>query len=471
MANLPALPERPLSNVDPSWLSVPVGLLAAGAVLGYAPLGPDAATMLAITVFCISLWVGAPVEPWFTGLIALGLIGVAFSTDLALVGFHSAATWLVVLGILLGEATRRSGLATLVERYSLRALAGRGTEDATAAFRFLLAALSAAALGLVVLVPSSLVRVLILGPILVSVGGVFTERRPKVGLFLGPLFVTYYGGTGVLTGSLANIIITGIVDSNAGLAIGWVEWAMWLGPVMSVGRAVAIALVAYVLYRPRDPDAVSAAAADGGDEVEVSGDQWRMLAFLLVGVAVWATDSIHGLHPLYGALVVTLLAFAPRVGVVGADALADADFSIAFFLGAIFAIAEGLQRTAFTDLAAGAVLSRLPDGAPLALVLAFVVAASIALTFVMEGLAVASVLTPVLVSFAEGAGIPLLPVALTEAIALNTYFFPYQSAVLVAILGLDVVDPMELIRMATLCSLVTLFVLLPIQIAVFVVAL
>ncbi|WP_313696319.1 SLC13 family permease [Halorarum halobium] len=480
MATLPGFPDDALPDLDPSWLSVPAGLAAAGLVLRYAPLSPDAATMLAITVFSICLWIGAPVEPWFTGLLALGLVGVTFSTELALVGFRSPATWLVVLGILLGEATSRSGLASLVERYSLRALARRGTGDARAAYRFLLAALSAAALGLVVLVPSSLVRVLILGPILVSVGGVFTERRPKIGLFLGPLFVTYYGGTGVLTGSLANIIITGLVEANAGLSIGWVEWAMWLGPVMAVGRSVAIALVAYVLYRPRDADAVSAPEADddgaypgeaGGTEIEVSGEQWRMLAFLLVGVAIWATDSLHGLHPFYGALVVTLLAFAPRIGVVGPDALADADFSIAFFLGAIFAIAEGLRRTAFTDLAAGAILSRLPEGAPLALVLAFVVVAAIALTFLMEGLAVASVLTPVLVPFAAGAGVPLLPVALVEAVALNTYFFPYQSAVLVAILGLDVVDSRELIRMATVCSLVTLLVLVPIQIGIFVVAL
>ena len=138
-----------------------------------------------------------------------------------------------------------------------------------------------------------------------------------------------------------------------------------------------------------------------------------------------------------------------------------------FFLGAIFAIAEGLRRTAFTDLAAGAILSNLPGDASLPVVLGFVVVASIALTFVMEGLAVASVLTPVLVSFSASAGVPLLPVAMTEAIALNTYFFPYQSAVLVAILGLDVVEPLELVRMATVCSLATLLVLLPVQIAVF----
>jgi di/tricarboxylate transporter len=471
MTSLPAIRDRTALAFDPAWLSVPVGLLAAAAVLVYAPLDPGAARMLAITVFSISLWVGGPVPPWFTGLLAVGLVGATFSTDLALVGFHSAATWLVVLGILIGEATSESGLATIVERLSLRALSGRARTDAVAAYRHLLALLSVAALGFVVLVPSSLVRVLVLGPILVSVGGVFTERRPKVGLFLGPLFVTYYGGTGVLTGSLANIIITGIVESTAGVSVGWVEWAAWLGPVMGVGRTVSIAVVAYLLYRPRDRDAIAAPPErDGGVDEELSGDHWRMLAFLLVGVAVWATDFIHGLHPLFGALVVVLLAFAPRIGVAGADTFAEADFSIVFFLGAVFAIAEGLQRTAFTDLAASAVLSRLPEGAPLALVLAFVVVASMALAFLMEGLAVASVLTPVLVSFAHGAGMPLLPVAFTEAVALNTYFFPYQSAVLVGILGLDVVGSRELVRMATLCSLATLLVLLPLQIALFVVA-
>jgi di/tricarboxylate transporter len=167
-------------------------------------------------------------------------------------------------------------------------------------------------------------------------------------------------------------------------------------------------------------------------------------------------------------LLVAALAFAPRVGVVGPDAVGEADFSLVFFLGAIFAIAEGLRRTGFTDAAAEAALSVLPADAPLAAVLAAVVAASMGLAFLMEGLAVASVLTPVLLSFADSAGVALTPVVMTEAVALNTYFFPYQSAVMVAILGLDVVDGRELVRMATACTLLTLTVLLPLQIGLFV---
>jgi len=61
-----------------------------------------------------------------------------------------------------------------------------------------------------VLVPSSLVRVLILAPILQSLGDLFEDRRAKVGIFLGPLFATFYGSSGILTGSLANIIVTGL---------------------------------------------------------------------------------------------------------------------------------------------------------------------------------------------------------------------------------------------------------------------
>ncbi len=454
---------------DPSWLSLPVGVAAAVGVVLYAPVTSDMATMLAITVFSISLWVGAPVDPWLTGLLAVGLVGVAFSTDLALTGFESAATWLVVLGILLGEATRQSGLATAIERAALGVIPGNATTNAATTYRNLLVVLCAAALGFVVLVPSSLVRVLILGPILISIGKRFSERRTRVGLFLGPLFVTYYAGTGILTGSLANIIINGLLEANTGVSIGWMEWAFWLGPVMAVGRAAIITVIAYVLYRPQDTDAID--AADGADIAsETPSDARRMMAFLLVGVAIWATDSIHGLHPLYGALVVAVLAFTPRIGVVGADAVENANFSIVFFLGAIFAIAAGLQQTGFTDVAADAILATFPQDASLAVALAFLALASLALTCLMEGLAVASVLTPVLVAFAEGAGLPLAPVVMTEAVALNSYFFPYQSAVLVAILGLDVVDSMELIKMAALCSLATLLVLLPIQIGIFALA-
>ena len=110
-----------LQGVDPSWLSVPAGVLAAGTVLQYAPLATGAARMLAITVFCIALWVGAPVKPWFTALLGIGLIGVTFSTSLALTGFQSPATWLVIVGILIGDIKDEGKTVFLID-HVMRAL-------------------------------------------------------------------------------------------------------------------------------------------------------------------------------------------------------------------------------------------------------------------------------------------------------------------------------------------------------------
>ncbi|WP_144901035.1 SLC13 family permease [Halobellus captivus] len=451
---------------DPSWLALPAGALVAGSVLQFAPLNPDAARMLAITLFCVVMWIGSPVQPWFTALIGIGLMGVGFSTELALTGFQSPATWLVVVGLLIGEAANSSGLAGLVERIALYWMPERIATDAVAVYRYLLVALSIGSLALAVLVPSSLVRVLILAPILKSFGDLFTERQAKIGVFLGPLFATYYGATGILTGSLANIIVTGLVESSGGPAITWTEWTIWMGPVMGLGRVAVVVAVTYLLYRPRDRSAID--APDQIDAVSPSSTERRMLLFLLVGVAIWATDFVHGLHPLFGAVVVALLSFTPGIGVIDHDAVGETDFSILFFLGAIFAIAEGLQRTDFTDLAAETMLSYLPSDPSLPLVLLFVVVVSMLMAFVMEGMAVASVITPVFVTFATSAGIPLVPVAMIESVALNAYFFPYQSAVLVAMLGLGVVDTMELSRMASICTIATLVFLLPIQIGLFV---
>ena len=53
-------------------------------MLTLAPVGGETATLLAITLFCIALWIATPVPPAFTGMVCIGLISVTFSTDLAL---------------------------------------------------------------------------------------------------------------------------------------------------------------------------------------------------------------------------------------------------------------------------------------------------------------------------------------------------------------------------------------------------
>jgi hypothetical protein len=170
------------------------------------------------------LWILNPIEPAYTGIIGIGLISVSFPLELALTGFQSPATWPVGFGLLMGEVTRQSGLAEMGgRRITEWSISSHFRSDPRPAYRRLLISLGIGALALALLMPSSLVRVLLLAPILKQVGKRFNSRRAKVGLFLGPLFATFYVSVTILTADLRNIIITGIGASVTGNQISWSE--------------------------------------------------------------------------------------------------------------------------------------------------------------------------------------------------------------------------------------------------------
>ncbi|WP_276259582.1 SLC13 family permease [Haloglomus litoreum] len=447
--------------MDRSLLAVPGAAAVALASRGLAPLPPDAATMLAITLFCIVLWVADPVPPWFVGLVCIGLVGVAFSPSLALSGFGLSATWLIVVGAVVGRATRRSGLGEFAQTRLLARLRASAVEDARRLYLHLLAVLSAGALALALLLPSAIVRVLVLAPLLAEVGEGFESKRARLGLFLGPLLTTWYGGAGILTANLPNIVTVGVLESTTDATVTWSEWFALLFPITGVARMLVIAGVVYYLYRPAPRTAVR---LPGDPDRSTTGEERRMLAFLLLGVTVWATDFLHGLHPLFGALLVATLALAPPFGVLSFDQVGEIDFSIVFFVGAVFAIAEGLQRTGFTDTAARSLLALVPADAGLPLVALAVFLFTGALMVLMEGVAVASVLTPVVATYAQQAGLPVLPVVFAEVLALDTlYFLPFQSIVLVTILGQGVVETRDLVVTTTACTLLITVLLVPLQ--------
>ncbi|WP_311172729.1 SLC13 family permease [Halobellus ordinarius] len=331
-------------------------------------------------------------------------------------------------------------------------------------YRRLLFGLSAAGLLLVFLIPVGIVRVLVLAPIVLEVGDRFDSREATLGLFFGPILVTYLGTTSVLSGGSPNIVVLGIFESVTGASIAWTDWFVRLFPVMGIGRLFVIVGVGYALYRPSPGWEIRTSTEA---RRPMSSSERRMLAFLLAGVALWVTDVVHGPHPVYGALLVTVLALLPGIGIADfEETVGDVDFSILFFVAAVLTIGTGLTRTNVATALAERLLLYVPTDASLVVILAVVFLFTVALLFVVSGLAAASVVTPVLLTFAVDAGLPLLPVALTEAVALSMPFFPYQSAVLVVILAYDIVDVRELIRVVSAATLATMLLLVPIQLVV-----
>lgn len=307
-----------------------VAVVVAVATWMAVPGGGDVAWMLSITVFCIALWILTPVPPAYTGIIGIGLIAVAFSTDQALTGFQKPATWLIGFGLVMGETTRQSGLANWAGNWIMdRTLTASAGSHPIRTYRRLLVAISLGAHALALLIPSSLVRILIISPVLTEIGTLFDSREARVGLFLGPAFATFYGSSGILTADLPNIMITGFAQSIADHHVSWTEWLTHMYPVMGVTRIMLVYAVVYLLFRPGPESDVELPERD---QDGATSTERRMLAFLLVGTGIWATDFVHGFHPVVGAVTVVILALLPQVGVSNFQTVGDeTDFSILFF--------------------------------------------------------------------------------------------------------------------------------------------
>lgn len=456
--------DRPLSA-----LSIPAGLALGLGVWIWAPFDGPAIAMLAITVFCISLWVGTPVPSAYTGLLCLALVAVLVSPDLALGAFDSPAVWLVVFGLLMGEAVRQSGLAASASRWILsfaQPPGGPGATPPVVAYRRLLFVTSAFALGLTLLVPSALVRVLMLAPIAREVGRTLDSDRARLGLLLGPLLVTYYSATGIFTAGIANIIVSGIGESVGDVVVSWTEWTLWMFPLMGLGRGLVVVAVTYYIFKPTGSESISWSLDVSGSR----GTERRMVLFLAVGVAFWLTEFVHGFHPVFGALLVILLALTPKVGIVTFPEVNDVDFSIVYFLAAILVIGDGLTQTGISESVVGALVGYLPQDGSLLEILGLTSITSFLLSFLMGGLAAISVVTPMWLSIADVAGIPPEPVLMLISVGAETPLFPYQSAVIVAILGQKEVTFRSLVTTTGLVTAINFLLLVPLQIVLFAVA-
>lgn len=102
--------------------------------------------------------------------------------------------------------------------------------------------------------------------------------------------------------------------------------------------------------------------------------------------------------------------------------VAEIDFSLLFFVAAVFAIATDLEDSGFTDTAATSLLSLLPSDLSLGLAMVAVFRVASLLIVLIEDSALASVLTPVAISYAQQSGLPVVPVVLAQTLTLGTSF-------------------------------------------------
>lgn len=388
---LSASVRRPASRGD-RWMrriGLPLGVAVFLAIY-LAPRSPDLAPagQAAFAAFALALvwWVTEPIPPYLTSLALMVVLVAVRGWDathvMAVLGLD--VIWLNVLAFVLSAMLVKTRLA---KRLALMLIVrfGRRASWALAAFVLL-------QLVLAPLIPATAARAALTLPLMTATAAIYgsTAQHPSNfgrNLYLLNLTAISILSSMVMTGSAANVMAVGFLQTMAGHRVYYTDWALASAPVAILVVSLAWFLGPRLIFPLRDDERQPKLAGGIGlvrQELErmgpLGGVERRAIAIFTLVIGLWATDRFQQawfgieLGPSVAAMIGAVIALWPGVGVLEWD---DTDipwhlmiFSAGAYAGGLALEASGAAAWAVKGIFGGLPLDHVTFGWAYAVVMA-----------------------------------------------------------------------------------------------------
>jgi di/tricarboxylate transporter len=363
------------------------------------------------------VWATSALPEYLTALLLFAAVAVFRSApaDVLFSGFQSEAFWLVLGGFVLGAAIRKVGLADRIARVLANSLNGSWFK--------MVAGVVVLTYALAFVMPSNMGRITLLMPIVMALAdraGLREGSQGRIALGLAVGLGTYELSASILPANVPNLIMTGAAERAYGVQFNYLPHA----PVIGVLKGILITICLVRLF-PASPARIIADT----EPVKMSAAEWRLAVILLVTLALWITDSWHGIRPAWVGLVSTCLCLLPRIGFLNSDEFAEGvNVRTCVYLAGILGLAAVVAWSGLGDTIGNAVIPLLPlDPARPAATFASMIGLASALNFVVTANGLPAVFTPLAQSIAEHAELSLSSVLMSQVFAYATPLLPYQG--------------------------------------------
>ncbi|MFC7893988.1 SLC13 family permease [Streptomyces sp. NPDC057381] len=398
-------------------LCVALSLCALLAVPGNFPaLGGDARLTLAVFALATCAWIGTPIDDTYIALgagLALTATGV-ISSDTLFGTLGDDTVWLLICAFVLAAAVARTGLAGRAAAF----LVG-GARSVRQLVHLTTAALVVTAFA----VPATSGRAALALPVFLALAKALADRRRLV-VMLALLFPTVIllSAVATLIGAGAHLITVSVLWEATGDRIGFTQWLLLGLPLAVASSHLAAETVLLTTTRRADrkgPVHITAEEIQRHAEDPVTGpwtqEEKRCALLLATVVALWCSEPLHHVPPAVVALIGAVVASSPALGTVRLkDALKTVPWSLLLFMAATMAMGVALADSG----AARWLVSGLPADVTPAVFLGVVVAVSTAAHLVLQSRSArSSVLVPLVIAAAVGAGVNPVAAALASTAA------------------------------------------------------
>ncbi len=412
---------------------------------------------IGIVLFSVALWATGVIPIHITALImflATVVLDIA-PANVTFAGFHASATWLVFGGLVITIAVQRAGLAArlvqalvahLPAHYFAMAL-GIGTAGVVLAF----------------LMPSASARAVLMAPLAMALAdrlGFAENTQARFGLIIAAGIGSTIPAFGILPSTVVSMAFAGAAESIHGVRFSYFDYTLLNFPILgALGLLIQATLITLMFgAKPQTGGAAETPA-------NWSADERRLLTILLAALALWITDSLHGLSPAWVALAAALLCITPRVGMLSPKVLTDdVNYGPWIFIAGIIGMGAIARHTGLGTAIGELLLANVPLTADGGLVTFYqIFAIGSAISFVATAPVMAPIMTAFADAIAQGTNWPLRSVLLAEVPSFMVFPLPYMAPPVAITMAIGGVPMRAGARVLAVYFVVALIVILPLQ--------
>ncbi len=196
-----------------------------------------------------------------------------------------------------------------------------------------------------------------------------------------------------------------------------------------------------------------------------SADERRLMIILLIALALWMTDSLHGVSPAWVALVAALVCIMPRIGALPSKVLTDdVSYGPWLYVTGIIGMSAIVKNAGLGAAIGELLLANVPltaDSGIVAFFQIFVIGGAINL------IATAPVAAPIMTAFvdaiAQAVNWPLRSVLLAEVPSFMVFPLPHQAPPVAITMAIGGVPMLAGVRVLAVYFIIALIVILPLQ--------
>lgn len=372
-----------------------------------------------IVLVAIFLWATLLVPEYFTSLafLALALILALAPPEIVLSGFQSKAIWLVFAGVIFGVAIQKLEFgAALFDRILTRRHSYGTLIWMTAFF----------GLAISFLVPSAMGRVVLLAPmaaVFAEQNGYDAKSDERNGICLAAIFSTTLPAFAILPSNVPNVVLLGASETLYDISFGYLDYLTINFPVLGVGAFLVATFLVFHQFRSVDEVTMKIS-----EPRPWTAQQSRLMSLLVLTLALWLTEDLHGVSAAWVGLGAAVVAMIPALGIVPPATIKTINLGPWFFVAGII----GLGAVARHNGAADFLWSLLQNTADFKTMGGFTIYVTIvAFAMILGALttlpAAPSLFAPLAAPLSAETGWPLDAILYAEIPSFLFFAFPYQA--------------------------------------------